>query len=227
MASYFLGVCSATGLISSPTAISLLEIQASLKARGHELAYAIYSGADVVTARNILAQLFLNSNADYFIGIDDDVGISAQAFLAMVDAGYDCQLAIVPLRQLDLAKFASRVRAGENSATAQRNAAPPRALPDGQEYGFFPVERGTTSFYIVARSVYECLRRSNSHRSRMSQTTDGRIDHWDFYDTGHDEDGNYLSTDYAFFRRVRNAGLRIHAYYGPGLSHSGQKTYHS
>ncbi|MES2700887.1 MAG: hypothetical protein V4647_14855 [Pseudomonadota bacterium] len=76
MSNYFLGVCSGTGLISGPTTIALLEMQRILIAQGHGVTYGVHAQADVAVARNTLAHLFLNSGADTFVGIDDDVGIA-------------------------------------------------------------------------------------------------------------------------------------------------------
>ena len=37
----------------------------------------------------------------------------------------------------------------------------------------------------------------------------------------------YLSEDYSFCQRVRQAGFDIHAYAGPGITHTGSMTFHS
>lgn len=225
MSTYFLGVCSGTGLVSVPTAISLLEIQRSLIAGNHGVQCNIFSGADIAVARNLLAQAFIESGAEIFVGIDDDVGISAEAFAVIVAGGHDCVTAIVPQRDLDLSRFADRVRGGESDAQALRNAAPPHGLPPGQLEGFFPTERGTTSFYMVKRRVIEGLMDPAITQRRGARTAQGVVPYWGFYNPGNDENGAYLSEDYSFFRRVRQSGVGIVAYYGPGLSHSGLKTY--
>jgi hypothetical protein len=227
MSNYFLGVCSGTGLISGPTTIALLEMQRILIAQGHGVTYAVHAQADVAVARNTLAHLFLNSGADTFVGIDDDVGISAQAFEVMTAQDHQCLVAIVPQRTLDLGMFADRIRSGDDVAQAQRNASPPRDLPPDQKYGFFDVERGTTSFYTIKRSAYERMVTSGNVQKHGWKTENGIVPYWGFYNPGEDEHGVYLSEDYAFFRRARRSGIEITAYYGPGLSHSGIKTYHS
>lgn len=227
MTNYFLGVCSGTGLISGPTTMALLEMQRSLIARGHGVTYGVHAQADIAIARNTLAHLFLTSGADVFVGIDDDVGISLQAFEVMTAQDHDCLVAIVPQRLLDLGRFADRIRAGDDVAQAQRKAAPPRDLPPEQPHGFFEAERGTTSFYMVRRSVYERVAASGHVRQLGWQTEQGLVPYWGFYTPGEDERGVYLSEDYAFFRRVRRSGIAITAWHGPGLSHSGLKTYHS
>jgi hypothetical protein len=227
MSNYFLGVCSGTGLIGGPTTIALLEMQRILIARGHGVTYAVHAQADVAVARNSLAHLFLNSGADIFIGIDDDVGISAHAFEVMTAQDHDCLVAIVPQRLLDLGVFADRVRSGDDVAQAQRNASPPRDLPPDQAYGFFDAERGTTSFYMVKRRVYERMVTTGHVRQHGWKAENQMVPYWGFYNPGEDERGAYLSEDYAFFSRVRRSGTGITAYYGPGLSHSGIKTYHS
>ncbi len=225
MSKYFLGVCSGTGLVSVPTTISLLEIQRSLIARNHGVQCNIFSGADIAVARNLLAQAFIESGAEIFVGIDDDVGISAEAFAAIDAGGHDCVSAIVPMRDLDLSRFADRVRCGESDAQALRNAAPPHGLPPGQQEGFFPTERGTTSFYMVKRRVIDGLMDPAITQQRGARTAKGVVSYWGFYNPGNDENGAYLSEDYSFFRRVRQSGVGIVAYYGPGLSHSGMNTY--
>jgi len=227
MKRYFLGVCSGSGLVSVPTSISLLEIQRVLIAQGHEVQYNIHSGADVAVARNMLAQAFIASGADIFVGIDDDVGISAAAFDTINAGGHDCVVAIVPRRDLDLSEFARKIRAGEDDARAMRSAAPPIGLPDGQQQGFFPAEWGTTSFYMVSRGVFDGMMNSELTQKCGAKTESGVLTYWGFYNPGNDENGAYLSEDYSFFRRVRLSGVNITAYYGQGLSHSGLRTFYS
>ncbi len=80
---------------------------------------------------------------------------------------------------------------------------------------------------MVKRNVYERVVTSGNVRKHGWETENGMVPYWGFYNPGEDERGAYLSEDYAFFRRVRRSGIEITAYYGPGLSHSGFKTYHS
>jgi len=194
-----------------PPTISLLEIQRSLIAQGHEVQYNIHSGADVAVARNMLAQAFIASGADIFVGIDDDVGISAAAFDAINAGGHDCVVAIVPRRDLDLGKFAQQVRAGKDDTQAMRSAAHPIGLSVGQTEGFFPIEYGTTSFYIVSRGVYESMMDPELTQKRGARSESGVITYWGFYNPGNDENGSYLSEDYSFFRRVRLSGGGQHS----------------
>lgn len=48
-----------------------------------------------------------------------------------------------------------------------------------------------------------------------------------FFNNVTDDELGHLSEDYSFCTRVKRAGFEIHAYLGPGVSHTGPMTFKS
>jgi len=198
----------------------------TLVSQGHKCYSSILAGADIVEARNQLATQFLESDFDVMIGIDDDVSVTVDVALKLINANVDYIGACIPPRQISLAQFADGIRKGLSDRDAQLRAAP---LIDGAGLGngITKVEQVGTGFFVLRRAIIERLAASDSVVKRTTHMPLSSVTTYGFYDPLIDKDGLRHPEDYSFSRRVRSAGYAIRAYKGPGVTHSGDMTFSS
>lgn len=182
-----------------------------LRDAGHSCTLDAEPWAEVAECRNLAAARFLDSDADFLIGIDDDVAVSREAFLCMLEANADCIGARVPARVIDLGQLADGIRQGAPAGAA--SARKPDSAGAVRE-----VDQVGAAFHMVRREVLEKILESGlAGRSEMTigheqVPTVGFFDHLD------DDGGNRLPEAHSFCKRVRDAGFAIHEYDGPGIS---------
>ena len=226
-----IGIPSARGVICSNTVstlVSLCRILGDMKVRYQ---FTCVAHADVTVARNTLASVFLSSPCDVFVGMDDDVGISEELLRKLLTLQYNFVGVYLPQRSLDLSRFEQAVLAGHRGRAAQYAAAPhvphspnePAALSEG---GIRKVERIGTGFYVMRRSILETMIKNGiAVREVVNQANFTGVQYGFFNNIAIND--RYLSEDYSFCERVRQAGFDIYAYAGPGVSHTGSMTFES
>lgn len=226
-----IGVPAGRGMMSYTTVMTIVDICRLMSARGIEYDFTCYSYAEVAVARNFLASAFLDGQCDTFIGIDDDVGVKAAVIEQLLDADVDYIGAYLPQRRIDLTAFENAVASGKRGKNAQFAAAPfvgVGANPTNPEYGTFgKVDFIGTGFFILKRKVLDAIIEKDLAVKSLFKTVSFERITYGFYDNIRDDDGDLLSEDFSFCDRVRRAGFDIHAYLGPGISHTGTMTFES
>ena len=226
---FMIGIPSRRGSISSETVASVMQMTQVIAHAGATHEFACAAHADVTIARNLLAAHFLASDCTKFIGIDDDVSVSASAFAKMLSAESNFIAAVLPQRTMNLDLLEQAILAGHRGREARAIAAPPVSGGQGTlpAYGSVQqVERTGTGFYILHRSVLTgIVEHGLAVLERVSQANATVIANtYGFFNNISDENG-YLSEDYSFCKRVREAGFAVDAYYGPGIGHTGSMTF--
>ena len=122
---FLIGVPCGRGTIAAETTTSIIGITRALTRRGLAYQMATVSHADVSVARNHLAAHFLKSGCSTFIGIDDDVSVSEEAFQRMLAYGANMVAAVIPQRSINLDAFEAAIVAGARGRDARDRAAPP------------------------------------------------------------------------------------------------------
>ena len=209
-----IGVPSARGAISSNTVstiVTLCDILGNMKV---QYQFTCVSHADVTVARNTLAAAFLSGPYDVFIGIDDDVGISKELLIKLVSLQYNFLGVYLPQRSLDLSRFEQAVLAGHRGRAAQYVAAPyvppsPHESADALlKGGIRKVERIGTGFYIMRRNILEAMIKNDIVvREVVNQANFTGVQYGFFNNISSNE--GYLSEDYSFCERIRQAGFDI------------------
>jgi hypothetical protein len=100
----------------------------------------------------------------------------------------------------------------------------------GSESGFVEVRDAPTGFMLIARGVFERLA---EHRPDLRYTPGPNDDeaaasrpHYRFFDTlAEPGNGQFLSEDFAFCRRWREAGGHVFIDTRSDLTHQGQRSY--
>ena len=186
-----------------------------LRDAGHSCTLDAEPWAEVAECRNLAAARFLDSDADFLIGIDDDVAVSREAFVCMLEANADCIGARVPARVIDLGQLADGIRRGTPGG-ASGDAAAARK-PDSAG-AVREVDQVGAAFHMVRREVLERILESGlAERSQMAIGPD-QVPTVGFFDHLDDDGGNRLPEADSFCKRVRDAGFAIHEYDGPGIS---------
>ena len=199
------------------TVVTIARIQKWLRADGHSCGLYLKPFAELVEGRNFVATRTYNSDADILIGMDDDIGVSREAFDRMLGADADLIGARIPSRLMDFERFAQGVQQGMSDEEAERFA----ASADGEEWGgdeISDVERVGGGFFMVRRSVLAAIIEKGLAIRKVGRSPQGDVDTLGFYDHMKDENGVQMSADDSFCKRVREAGFGIKAYAGQGIS---------
>ena len=216
-----------TGVVHHLALRSVVDIQEWLLDSGHEVDFTVLAHSDVVTARNVLATRFLESDADVMLGIDDDVAATIKALSAMLSVNLDYVAACLPRRQMSFEMFAEGVRKGFPARYARRYAAPLMAGPGAPE-GIAPIDEVPTGFFVLRRAALERIVQTGLVVTREVELPQGVERSLGFYDIiYHRGDAHRLSEDFSFCARVYDSGGVVHAYKGPGICHAGETTFRS
>lgn len=226
-----IGVPAVRGNVTSETLSAIVGICAVLASRNQGFGVTIVGHADLSIARNLLAKEFLGSDCGLFVGIDDDVGIDAGLFAQLLDLSLPLIGAYLPQRLIELPRFEEAIRQGLSGQRAQIEAAPYVGPPVEDRDALlkprvFEAPYVATGFYIVQRTVLERIAElglaldAETNQANYKGTTTGFFNN---IVSG----GDYLSEDLSFCERVRQAGFKVMAYAGPGISHTGTMTFRS
>lgn len=227
-----IGVPAVRNNVSAETLSAIVGMCAVLAARDHAFGIAIVSHADVSVARNLIATEFMNSDCGLFVGIDDDVGIDTRLFGQLLDLDQAMLGAYLPPRHVDLDRFEEAVKRGFTGQRALIEAAPyvgpPLDDPDVLlKPQVFEVPYVPTGFFMVKREVLARILERGLAReveTRQANYTGKLIG---FFNNIVSNNGDYLTEDYSFCQRVRDAGFAVMAYGGPGLTHTGTMAFKS
>jgi hypothetical protein len=125
MANYrniLIGLPTMGGSMKTGTALSIVEAVRALEARGIGTYIHNVDSAEIVTARDMIANMALHSAEwDAILFIDSDMAFRPDLIIKLVEADAEVSAAACPRRQLDLIRFAavSREHADVEKAIAQ------------------------------------------------------------------------------------------------------------
>ena len=202
--------------LHSVTVESVANMQNWLRESGHTCQLAISPYPEIVEARNVNATVFMNSEAELMISIDNGVGVSREAFDRMLSSELDHVAAHVPVRPLNLDKFAEAVRAGKSDEEAERAAG---SAEEG-EAGISEVETADSSFFMIRRGIAQKIVDGGLAATKVSVTALGNTERLGFFDEEPTGQGvARMSAHESFCNRIRSAGGAVHVSRGPGVSH--------
>jgi len=103
-----IGLPTMGGTMKVGTTLSILDTIRALEARGIATDIHNVDSAEIVTARDMLANMVLHSDHwDGLLFVDSDMGFRHDLVLKLVDSGADVAAAACPRRQLSLERFAA------------------------------------------------------------------------------------------------------------------------
>ena len=184
----------------------------------------------VTRARNTLVANFLdNEKVTHLLFIDADIGFSPDNLKRYFEYDKDVICAPYPMKLISWNMMPELIKNEKD----YRNLCHPYVLNFANkgeiniDKGFAEVLDAATGFMLIKR---ECLIKMKEAYQDLKYVSDQILNGKEFnsentylfFDTMKDEDGRYLSEDYAFSRRWQKLGGKIYADIGSNLSHIGQ-----
>ena len=187
----------------------------------------------VTRARNTLVANFLdNESFTHLLFIDADIGFEATSLKRFLEYDQEVLCAPYPMKLISWDMIPKLIEEGKD----YRNLCHPYVLNFSNKgdiqikKGFAEVLDAATGFMLIKRS---CFTKMKEAYPDLKYTTDQIINNKEFksentylfFDTMKDDDGRYLSEDYAFSRRWQKLGGKIYADIGSTLTHVGPYRY--
>lgn len=140
------------GGMKTGTTLSIVDTMQALQARGIRAAIHNVDSAEIVTARDMLANMVLHSDDwDGLLFIDSDMAFRPDLILKLVDADSEVAAAACPRRQLSLERFSTAVREHGNISKAVAQASDFTVNFSWQATG--PIEIAIRNGFIKAAAV--------------------------------------------------------------------------
>ena len=187
----------------------------------------------VTRARNTLVANFLdNESFTHLLFIDADIGFEATSLKRFLEYDQEVLCAPYPMKLISWDMIPKLIEEGKD----YRNLCHPYVLNFSNKgdiqikKGFAEVLDAATGFMLIKRS---CFTKMKEAYPDLKYTTDQIINNKEFksentylfFDTMKDDDGRYLSEDYAFSRRWQKIGGKIYADIGSKITHFGSYRY--
>jgi hypothetical protein len=219
------------GQLSVIYAESMFKLQRVLRStRNIELKILLKDGDALITrARASLVAQFLDDPAStHLLFIDADIGFEPDQVLRLIDCGADMCAAIYPIKRIDWDKVATALRAGRSNPSAAAfsyvfEVQDPNAVI--AQAGFVKVRFAGTGFLMITRQAVERMCAHYPHlqyrRDHSVESATPSNNRFALFDCMIDENGTYLSEDFAFCRRWTDMGGEIWADLRSTLRHVG------
>lgn len=206
-------------------------IYASLETRLFDLSFIVRGGDSLITrSRNsIVAEFLSNEKYTHLLWIDADVGFTPEAVARLLSANVDVVAGIYPLKAYT---FPDQIPAMSKQELLSRYTKYP-FNPIGQKFkvvnGFAEVKDAPTGLMMIKREVfykliesYPELKYKPDYMVGLEGVADKINDYYyNFFDTFIDDEGRYLSEDYAFCRLWQKVGGKVYADTHSKLTHNG------
>jgi len=207
------------GVVAHEYLHSVMNIQSHFSSLGWSMQLVTKPDGLVTRSRNGFASAVVRSDKfTHLLMLDADVTISPEGIERLVRSEHDFTGSVVALREVNWGTVRKHLdRVPEASAEEMRAVANKYALwtePKQKAVdGFIPVKAIGSAVMLISRSALVQLSESDQveHASRGLHTMDGEESGWTFFDPFVDEDGVYLSEDYAICQRWRSIGGQVWA----------------
>lgn len=208
----------------------LLFTMQKMRELGINVAWCQMSNESLITrARNELTRVFLESEHDYLMFIDADIGFDGEAIARLIAADKDVACGIYPKKEVNWNSVERAAREGKSNLADYAGAFVFNMIgskdAETDEHGFFEVRHGGTGFMLIKRGVFEFLA-PYVPTYRISSFTDEHGNYVkpltrEFFATSIDASGALLSEDYHFCELVRKHGGEVWASPFINLDHVG------
>jgi len=225
-AKVFVATPTTNGIMLSQHVGAVVHMVNRLHAAGIGTQYATVDGPNLILQRDLLAHLFLQSDATHLLWIDSDM--SFEPGLCEKLLAFDKPLVgtIYTRRALDLGRLKSLIPAhGFDHALALAYNWNVRLLGPRLEVanGLCKVEGIGFGFTLIARACFEELAKGGDCPAYESPLTGSKV-HAFFRETAADN-GALLDLDYSFCKRWVDRGGEVLAYVGANICHVGDFRY--
>lgn len=198
----------------------LLMTMGKAREAGVNVAWCQIMNESLITrARNELVRVFLESDHDYLMFIDADIGFPGDAILRLMAADKDVACGIYPKKEVNWESVERAAQSSQHDLADHAGAFVFNMVDAGvetDEHGFFEVRHGGTGFMLINRGVFEFLApyvptyRVATFRDPATGNYSKPLT-YEFFATSIDKSGALLSEDYHFCELVREHGGSIWA----------------
>lgn len=215
-------------------AASLFRLSREATLHGLDLVLHLHSESLITRARNQVVAAFLaDERCTHLFWIDADIAFEPRSVFKLLLADLDVVAGLYPLKREVWPSGglpATATRQDLDALTTAYPLFPSQGGADGEvgltADGFLDVAQAPTGFMVIRRRVFAILAErcpDLAYAPDPSQPAPAGL-HWRFFDCMTDPATcRYLSEDYAFCRRWRDAGGRIFADLDCKLDHAGQR----
>lgn len=166
----------------------------------------------ITRARNVLVSKFLETEADYLLWIDADIGIRPEVIKDLLESNFDVCGAAYPLKTYNFDQLRNNNIETCKGYCTSFESQHPRVIND-----FVSVRELGTGCMLIKRFVIESM--IKHYADTECQIEDGRII-YGLFDTMVDNK-RLLSEDFAFCKRWRDMGGKVWLSLKHDLTHSG------
>ena len=223
------------GMCTGTYVLGLLHTMNTMRELGVEVRWAHMTNESLITrARNELARAFLDTDCDYLMFIDADIGFDGQAIANLLAVDDDIVCGIYPKKEVNWDSVKKAAQEGKNDLHDHAGAFVFNMVgnehQETDEDGFIEVRHGGTGFMLIKRQVFLDLM-PHVPTYRVSSMRDAETGEYakplthEFFATSIDDSGALLSEDYHFCELWRKHGGKIHAHPFISLTHTGTYTY--
>lgn len=209
----------------------LLMTMQKMREIGVNVAWCQIMNESLITrARNELVRVFLESDHDYLMFIDADIGFDGEAIAQLMLADKDIICGIYPKKEVNWDSVERAASAGKQGLGDYAGAfvfnMVGEANAETDESGCIEVRHGGTGFMLIKRGVFEHLA-PHVPTYRVSSFQDPETGEYqkpltyEFFATSIDTSGALLSEDYHFCELWRSHGGSIYAHPFIRLRHVG------
>ena len=217
---------SVRGQVCIQTMHTVINMMETLRNAGVNAGFAWQTYAEVHTARNMLTNVFMNSSADLLVFIDDDMAIETHVVERLLAADKPMVGVYAPPRGLDLDRFADYIQEGYTVRDARHAVAPLIGPQTPADHAMVEVDHIGGGVLFIRREVFETLD-SAGLAPGYEHSSPGGVTSFRGYFNPVVTDQEMTGEDFAFCQRYRQAGGRIYAYKGEGVSHFGMMRFDS
>lgn len=217
------------GLCNGNYALGMIQSVSAFSAAGIQMYYSYMMNESLITrARNSMAYDFLETDADYMMFIDADIGFNPADIIKMLETDKDIICGIYPKKEMNWDMIRHGIDRGipneelhkwtgsfvvnliNNEPTQSHELAEP-----------MEISNGGTGFMLIKRGVFESLKdKVPTYVGDMNHNNE-KIIH-EFFATSIDPESNrLLSEDYHFCQLARKNGFKVFAALWPKLVHCG------
>jgi hypothetical protein len=230
-------ICIATpcygGKVFQNYFLSILNlVYATVRQQNMNLSFIIRGGDSLITrARNsIVAEFLSNDQYTHLLWIDADIGFTPESVFRLVSANKDIAAGIYPLKAYTFPDvLPAEMTKQEFANRYTKYPFNPIGASFTVENGFAEVKDAPTGMMLIKREVfykmieaYPELKYYPDHMVGLEGIAQKINDYYyNFFDTFIDDEGRYLSEDYAFCRLWQKMGGKVYADITSKLSHNG------
>jgi hypothetical protein len=224
------------GLVCQNYLMSMLTLNSDAIAKGLKISYIIRGGDSLIprTRNSIVAEFLSKEEFTHLLWVDADIGFDTAQIMRLLTSPHDVACGVYPLKKLMWPdKMPRDMTADEYHAEYTRYPFNPVSNTRVGEDGFIEVLDAPTGLMCIKREVLEKMKKAYPGLRFLSDEMLGlehlrddiENNHYRFFDVMTEENGRYLSEDYAFCRRWQNIGGKVHADCMSNLTHQGTHIY--